>query len=135
MDEKWVGAHNTRKFGDVFRQELTMKPSDYLNRNCFFAASTPGEDDIERRHLVGIGNIMWGNDLPHPEGTYPYTRFWMRERFKDVSTDETRRMLGETAAEVYGVDRAALAPLVQRIGPTPDDVHGDTPLERVPVEV
>ena len=72
MDEKWVGGHNPREFGDAFRQELSMKPSDYLNRNCFFAASTPGEDDIDRRYDIGLGNLMWGNDLPHPEGTFPY---------------------------------------------------------------
>ena len=71
MDEKWIGGHNTRKFGEAFRQGLSMKPSEYLDRNCFLAASTPGEDDIERRHLIGVGNLMWGNDLPHPEGTFP----------------------------------------------------------------
>ena len=135
MDEKWIGGHNTRKFGDAFRQGLSMKPSDYLNRNCFFGASTPGVDDIDRRHLIGIGNIMWGNDLPHPEGTFPYTRYWIRERFKDVPEDETRRILGLNAAEVYGVDLDALAPLVERIGPTTDEVHGDVPLERVPADV
>jgi predicted TIM-barrel fold metal-dependent hydrolase len=135
MDEKWVGSHNTRKFGDAFREGLSMKPSEYLDRNCYFAASTPGVDDIERRDLIGVDNLMWGNDLPHPEGTFPYTRFWIRERFKDVPDDETRRILGLTAAEVYGVDLDALAPLVERIGPSVADVHGDTPLTRVPTHV
>lgn len=135
MDEKWVGGHNTRKFGNAFREELSMKPSEYLNRNCFFAASTPGEDDIERRHLIGIGNLMWGNDLPHPEGTFPYTRYWIRERFRDVPQDEARRILGLTAADLYGVDVAALQPVVDRIGPTVDEVHGDVPVGRVPAGV
>jgi predicted TIM-barrel fold metal-dependent hydrolase len=134
MDEKWIGGHNTRKFGDAFRDGLTMKPSDYLDRNCFFGASTPGVDDIERRHEIGIGNLMWGNDLPHPEGTFPYTRFWIRERFRDVPEDETGRILGLTAARVYGVDVDALQPLVDKIGPTLDEVHGDAPVERVPAE-
>ena len=58
----------------VPRRRSPMKPSEYLDRNCFFGVSTPGVDDIERRHLIGVGNMMWGNDLPHPEGTYPYTR-------------------------------------------------------------
>jgi predicted TIM-barrel fold metal-dependent hydrolase len=132
MDEKWIGGHNTRKFGDAFRQDLSMKPSEYLDRNCFFGASTPGVDDIERRHQIGVGNLMWGNDLPHPEGTFPYTRFWIRERFRELPDDEVRAILGLTAAEVYGVDTDALAPLVDKIGPAPADVHGDTPLERVP---
>jgi predicted TIM-barrel fold metal-dependent hydrolase len=124
-DEKYVGGHTTRKFGDLMQQGLSMKPSEYVDRNCFFAASTPGVDDIDRRHLVGVGNLMWGNDLPHPEGTYPYTKYWIRERFKDVPEDETARILGLTAAEVYGVDLEALAAIVDRIGPTTDEVHGD----------
>jgi predicted TIM-barrel fold metal-dependent hydrolase len=124
MDEKWVGAHNTRKFGDAFKMGLDEKPSFYVDRNCFFAASTPGVDEIDRRHEIGIGNLLWGNDLPHPEGTYPHTRKWIAERFRDVPPDETRLILGETAADLYRCDRAALAPIVERIGPTVADVHG-----------
>lgn len=132
MDEKWVGGHNTRKFGNTFRETLTMKPSEYLDRNCFFGVSTPGVDDIERRDLIGVGNMMWGNDLPHPEGTYPYTRYWIRERFHDVSEADTRRILGETAAEVYGLDRDALRRIADEIGPTVDEVQGATPVGPVP---
>jgi predicted TIM-barrel fold metal-dependent hydrolase len=124
MDEKFDGGHNTRKFGDVFRVDLSMRPSDYVDRNCFFAASTPGADEIARRHEIGVGNLMWGNDLPHPEGTYPHTRHWIAERFRDVPPDETARILGGTAAVVYRVDTGALAGLVDRIGPSPAAVHG-----------
>jgi hypothetical protein len=44
-------------------------------------------------------------------------------------------MLGETAAMVYDVDVAALEPLVDRIGPTLEEVHGDAQLGRVPTGV
>jgi predicted TIM-barrel fold metal-dependent hydrolase len=124
MDEKWQGGHNTRKFGDVFRHDLSMAPSGYVDRNCFFAASTPGVDEIERRHQIGVDNLLWGNDLPHPEGTYPHTRRWIAERFGAVPPDEAERILGRTAARVYGVDTAALADVVARIGPSPAEVHG-----------
>ena len=132
MDEKWVGGHNTRKFGDAFREQISMKPSEYIDRNCFFAASTPGVEDIGRRHAVGIGNLLWGNDFPHPEGTFPYTRELVRRRFKDVPHDECRAILGHNAVGLYGIDTAALAPLVERIGPLVEDIHGDTPLQEVP---
>ena len=66
---------------------------------------------------------MWGNDLPHPEGTYPHTRKWITERFRDVPEDETTRILGTNAAAVYRVDVGALAGIVDRIGPTTDEVH------------
>ena len=124
MDEKYLGGHNTKKMGNVFREHLSMKPSEYVDRSCFFAASTPGVEDIARRHQVGVGNILWGNDFPHPEGTFPHTREVLRERFHDVDPDEARRMLGANAAELYGVDVAALAPLVERIGPLVTDMHG-----------
>ncbi|HEX7135897.1 MAG TPA: amidohydrolase family protein [Iamia sp.] len=124
MDEKWVGAHNTRKFGDAFRLDLSRKPSEYVDESCFFAASTPGVEEIERRHAIGIGNLLWGNDLPHPEGTYPHTRKWIADRFRDVPEDECRQILGTNAAALYRVDVDALSELVERIGPTTADVHG-----------
>ncbi len=71
MDEKWHGYHNTKKMGSLFRDALPNPPRFYLDRNCFFGASTPGVDDIERRHEIGVGNIMWGNDMPHPGGNLP----------------------------------------------------------------
>jgi len=132
MDEKFVGGHNTEKMGKVFHEHISMKPSEYFDRNCFLAASTPGVEDIARREQVGIGNWLWGNDLPHPEGTFPYTRYWTRQRFADVPEAETRRMLGRNAAELYRVDTAALAPVVERIGPTFDDIYGDTPIDPSP---
>jgi predicted TIM-barrel fold metal-dependent hydrolase len=128
MDEKWHGAHNTRKMGSLFRDAIPNPPSFYLDRNCFFGASTPGEDDMAFRELVGVDNIMWGNDLPHPEGTFPYTRWWVRERFRDVPEDQARRMLGRTAARVYDLDVPALEAVAARIGPTLDEVHGDADL-------
>jgi predicted TIM-barrel fold metal-dependent hydrolase len=124
MDEKWVGAHNTRKFGDAFKLDLPERPSHYVDTNCSFAASTPGADEIRRRHEIGVGNLLWGNDLPHPEGTYPHTRKWIAERFRDVPTDETAQILGTNAATLYRVSVAALQPIVDRIGPTPEEVHG-----------
>jgi predicted TIM-barrel fold metal-dependent hydrolase len=125
MDEKWEGGHNTRKFGDVFRHDLSMKPSEYVDRNCSFAASTPGADEIARRHEIGVGNLLWGNDLPHPEGTYPHTRKWIAERFRTVPVEETARILGLNAASVYGIDPDSLSDVAERIGPTAAEVHGE----------
>jgi Amidohydrolase len=110
------------------RGRVPPPPADAARRlrrpNCFFAASTPGVDEIDRRHAIGVDNLLWGNDLPHPEGTYPHTRKWIAERFRDVPEDETAKILGETAARLYRVDVAAVADIVDRIGPSRSDVHG-----------
>ena len=67
--------------------------------------------------------LLWGNDFPHPEGTWPHTRQSIHDVFHDVPRDETAQMLGGTAAEVYGFDVDKLAGLVDRIGPLVEEVH------------
>ncbi len=66
MDEKYIGGHNTKKLGNVFRENLSMKPSDYIDRNCFLAASTPGR----RRHRPPLrdrgAQPVVGQRLPTP---------------------------------------------------------------------
>jgi hypothetical protein len=125
MDSKWEGDHATRKFGPAaFRSGLTMKPSDYVNRNCWYAASVMFDTEVDRRYAIGVDNLMWGSDYPHPEGSWPNTRSWLAKRFGRVPQEEVRRILGLTAAQVYGIDLDALAPYVERVGPTPEEIHG-----------
>jgi predicted TIM-barrel fold metal-dependent hydrolase len=123
MDEKWVGGHNTAKLGDAFRQHVSRRPSEYFGSNIFVGASTPSREEIERRHEIGVEAFLWGNDFPHPEGTWPHTRESIHDTFFDVPESEARRMLGGNAAAVYRFDVAALSPLAEKIGPTLEDVH------------
>jgi len=124
MDEKFLGGHTTAKMGNAFTQTISRRPSEFFGTNIFIGASTPSAEEIERRHEIGVDAFMWGNDFPHPEGTWPHTRKRIAEAFCDVPTDETARMLGTTAARVYRFDDEKLAPLVARIGPTHAEIHG-----------
>ena len=58
-----------------------MRPSEYFDRNCFIGASNTRRRELARRYEIGVGNIMWGNDFPHPEGTWPHTREWLSQAF------------------------------------------------------
>ena len=78
--------------------------------------------ELAHRYEIGVDNMLWGNDFPHPEGTWPHTRRWLRTTFHDIPVDETRRMIGLAAAEVYGFDVAALRPVADRIGMRPGDL-------------
>ena len=51
-----------------------MQPSEYFDRNCGIGSSNTRRRELARRYEIGVGNIMWGNDFPHPEGTWPYTK-------------------------------------------------------------
>ena len=122
MDIVYEREHGSKKLGSQLTAGLSMRPSDYFDRNCFIGASNTRRRELARRYEIGVGNIMWGNDFPHPEGTWPHTREWLRSQFWDIPVEECQQMLGANAAAVYGFDIARLAPLVERIGPTPEDL-------------
>ena len=84
------------------------------------------------RHEVGIGNLMWGTDYPHCEGTWPHTRVAQRHTFGSVPEEEARMILGENAIDVYHLDRAALREVADRIGPRPEDLRVPVQPEEIP---
>jgi predicted TIM-barrel fold metal-dependent hydrolase len=112
--------------GDVLPKSAT----DYFLQNCWVGASQPGGDDVSAMRKLGIDRFMWGSDYPHEEGTGPFTREHLRQRFADVPVRDLRRVLGANAAELYGFDLDALAPLADQFGPTVAEVA--TPLDRLP---
>ncbi len=99
------------------RHTLPLKPSDYYRRQVFIGASFMDEGEWDTRHELGIDKLMWGSDYPHLEGCWPNTQATLQKIFKDVETRDVSRMLGETAAEVYGFDIDRLRPLADQLGP------------------
>ena len=119
-DFTWEGAqHATQKFGvEVFRAGLTMKPSEYMARNCWLGVGLSTPYDGQRAHEIGIGNLMWGTDFPHPEGTWPHTRTRLHEYLIELTPDEIERVVGRNALEVYThFDPATVEAIAARIGP------------------
>jgi predicted TIM-barrel fold metal-dependent hydrolase len=126
MDMLATRDHGVRKMVDT-RGTLKMLPSEYFDRNCAIGASNTRRRELGRRYEIGVGNIMWGNDFPHPEGTWPYTREFLKDRFWDIPLDETAKILGLNQAEFYGFDLEALQQVAERIGPTPYDLGQTDP--------
>ena len=118
--------------GYVGDAAVTMlhSPREYWARNCYVGASMMLPSEVALRHEVGVDRIMWGSDYPHGEGTFPYTRQALRATFADVPVSEVRQMVGGNAIEVYGFNRALLADVASRIGPTVEEVA--TPVTEMP---
>jgi hypothetical protein len=104
----------------------------HARRNCWYGASFPSPADIAGRDYVGVDKILWGNDYPHYEGCYPYSRENMRLAFSDVPEREVRMMLAENAAALYGFDLEKLRPDAEKLGITPELVR--VPLEEIPAD-
>lgn len=102
--------------------ETLRAPSEYWKENCFLSGSFLAPFEVKLRHEIGLGNLFWGADYPHCEGTWPDTRAALRNTFWSVPENETRQILGENAVAVYHADWRKLRAVADRIGPRPDDL-------------
>lgn len=118
------------QLGMVDRSLMPRPPSEYFAANCYVVASFPAPYEIALRHDVGLGNILWGGDYPHYEGTWPRTMETLRFAFEGVPFEESARILGGNALGVYDLDARQMADLARRIGPTVDELL--RPLEQLP---
>jgi predicted TIM-barrel fold metal-dependent hydrolase len=86
--------------------------------SCFVGASTMTAAEGAMRHAIGVGQMMYGIDYPHFEGTFPHTKDNIRATLTAAGADEPelRAILGENAARCYGFDVEALSPDVERVG-------------------
>ena len=73
---------------------------------------------------IGLKQIMWGSDFPHPEGTWPNTAQYYVDTFKGFDADAGRQILGENAIQFYGLDGDYLNSLAADIGPSTSIFNG-----------
>ena len=116
LDHHYHDTFFSAKLGD-YRSHLSMAPTDYFRRNCAIGASCMPRSDAEIRHQLGMKQIMWGTDFPHPEGTWPHTRPQMIDTFKGLPEDDIAAMLGGNAVSFYELDLAELDKVGARVGP------------------
>jgi len=103
------------------RGDLTRPPSEYFLEHCFVnAAASTNDWALRRAEGYDISNnMLWGNDYPHPEGTWPTSVEQLRATITelDVPAADVAKILGGNAARVYGFDLDALRPTADRVGP------------------
>ena len=87
--------------------KLSLKPSELIRRQC---AATFMYDPvaIHNRAITGVETLMWGNDYPHPEGTWPDSQDRYAAQFEGVSDEDLHAIVAGNAARVFGFDVEAL---------------------------
>ena len=102
---------------------LTMRPSEYFDRNCKIGSSNTRRRELARRYEIGVGNIMWGNDFPHPEGTWPYTKRVPAARRSGTSpSTRPSRSSGSTRPSSTASTSTPCSRSPTEIGPTPEEL-------------
>ena len=111
-------------FGGVAVAEMSLRPSEYWQRQCHVGASFLRPTDIEAVRQIGIGKVMWGSDYPHIEGSHPHTDEHLRLTFGEMTTDEATSLLTTNVAALYKFDVEKLRPLADQHCPTKAHVNG-----------
>jgi predicted TIM-barrel fold metal-dependent hydrolase len=94
-----------RKHHFWVRPKLQALPSEYYRSNCY---ASVGEDKVAIDLAESYGlqdNLMWANDFPHHEGSWPYSAQAIERSFGNTLTESTRaKILGLNAARVFRFD-------------------------------
>jgi predicted TIM-barrel fold metal-dependent hydrolase len=87
--------------------ELPLQPSDYLRRQIHATF----QDDTTAIHnvvLTGSNGLIWGNDYPHQEGTYPRSPEVVARLAAGLDPHDAASIFRENAARLFDFDLAKL---------------------------
>lgn len=81
---------------------MTMLPSEYFARQCF---ATFFNDAVGGRLLSGWGadNMMWSNDYPHPNSTWPRSHQVVARDLSHLGEDVQQKLTRLNAARLYNL--------------------------------
>ena len=86
-------------------KELGKKPSAYFDQNIYATF----QDDwsgfgAARAELMGVDRLMWANDFPHSDSTWPWSQPLLAQHIQGLTGDVCDRILYRNVAELYNID-------------------------------
>lgn len=99
MDVAYQEIRRPERFGGR-RFGGDMLPSDIFRRNMFICFQEDGPG-MQMREYIGVETLMWGNDYPHAESTFPRSREIVESILDGVPLEEKRLIAGENCARLF----------------------------------
>lgn len=78
-------------------------PSFYFHRNVSVTFVHEPRAISQSRHLIGVENILWSSDYPHPVSSWPNSRALVEEQFRDIPADERELITSGNAIRVWNL--------------------------------
>jgi predicted TIM-barrel fold metal-dependent hydrolase len=92
------------------KPHLPELPSHYLRRQVH-ATFQRDPIAVACREFTGVECLLWGNDFPHAEGTFPHSAKVLEDLLTGVDPLQAARITGQNALEIFGFDRVVLTPI------------------------
>jgi uncharacterized protein len=85
-----LGTADMRKPGDIFMENVYMTFQD---------------DPVawHTAHLMNPRRLLWANDFPHTDATWPWSQDVFRRNAKGLSDEIVRGIIRDNTAELYGI--------------------------------
>ena len=97
MDHAWKRHRHWMPHGT-----LSRLPSEYFRENVY----TTFQDDwvaFQVAHLLNDERLMWANDFPHSDSTWPWSQDMLAEHTGHLTERQKDRILHDNCAELYGI--------------------------------
>jgi predicted TIM-barrel fold metal-dependent hydrolase len=85
------------------RHNLSMpnKPSEYWSRQGY--STYQHEIGLpEFLPMIGVDNVLWGSDYPHPDGIWPESQKWIEEDLAGIAPEARRKITRDNTGKLYG---------------------------------
>lgn len=84
---------------------MPLPPSEYFRRQCYVTYWFEATGVKIMKATIGVDNVMWSSDYPHPTGTYPDSRRYIERSFEEAGLDEAerRKVLVDNARKVFNL--------------------------------
>lgn len=109
-DAGWVPHYMYRMDHAYKRHRFWMKapplekmPSEYFREHIYLTF----QDDFtafQLRDKMNIRRLLWANDFPHSDSTWPWSQEMLKEHMAGMTDEEKTWMLHDNVADLYNLD-------------------------------
>ena len=81
---------------------ISKMPSEYFRENIYLTF----QDDwvaFKMKDMCNFRRLMWANDFPHSDSTWPWSQELLKKHTADLSEEEKNQVLHDNVAELYNL--------------------------------
>jgi predicted TIM-barrel fold metal-dependent hydrolase len=97
-------AYQLQEIEQPAGRRLSLTPKEYFQRNMYGCFWFEGEGVEALVKSVGVDNVMFETDFPHPTCLYPNGLNRVKAALDGAEPSLVRKVLSENAARVYNID-------------------------------
>ena len=90
------------------RSDYQISPSEIFARQIYACSWFERKHLFADAHKVGVDNVMFQTDFPHPVCLYPDALEYMADAAGQFTQEERAKVFGGNASRVYNIDTDAL---------------------------